>query len=218
MPMGSEGVAPAEPLIDGLVIGQPRQLTATCASNHEPPGFDSLSEYAKAAINSLRSRNNKKVGVGVRPAAVEEPRRRIRGKTPPVKVETTGHAEKRAKVKTANVKTEVKKNVKTEVKNERLSRKERANAVKTEAQSMPTPPPTYPNAPALVPTVASGSTDGPTHDYRGGRIYWKANSFAFRVIRERGMYKSERKIRWETKTPKQSEWDAARLSICDFEA
>ena len=51
---------PAEPLIDGLEIGQPKRLGDATPSDSSAPVYDDLSEYAKAAIDSLRARNSKK--------------------------------------------------------------------------------------------------------------------------------------------------------------
>jgi len=91
-----------------------------------------------------------------------------------------------------------------------------AVAVKKEASARDATPAAYPVAPKAIPKV-HGKADGPTHDFRNGRIYWKANAFVFRVIRKRGLYKTEKKIKWNKKTPTQAEWDAAKLAIVEYE-
>ena len=203
---------PAEPLTDGLHIGKPKPLVQ----------LDSLSSYAQAAIASLKARNTRKA----------EESRRIRGKSPaPGSAVASPVAAVCMKRPAAEVKAELESALKNEkkackkdgvgvkVKKETVkgtSLEHRAAAVKTEAAARDATPAAYPVAPKAIPKV-HGKADGPTHDYRNGRIYWKANAFAFRVIRKRGLYKTEKKIKWSKKTPTQAEWDAAKLAIVEYE-
>ena len=214
---------PAEPLIDGLSIGKPKPLEPP------PPQLASLSDYAQAAIASLKARN-------VRRAEETAANRRIRGKSsasasavasPAVAAVSMKRpaAEVNAELESALKKEKVAckkdgvgvKVEKEKVKTERVSLEDRAAAVKEEAAAKEATPAAYPVAPKAMPKVHEKG-DGPTHDFRNGRIYWKTNAFAFRVIRKRGLYKTEKKITWANKkTPTQGDWDAAKLAIVEYE-
>ena len=73
--------------------------------------------------------------------------------------------------------------------------------VKSNAAPMPRPP---------------AGADAPPHDYKSGRIYYKRSSRTFRVIRLRGVYKTERKVQWSDCDPSPSEWKAALKLIDDY--
>lgn len=59
-------------------------------------------------------------------------------------------------------------------------------------------------------------TEAPPSDYKGGRIYWKISSMAFRVIRKRQNYASEKRIKWATAKPTKGEWKSALRAIDDY--
>ena len=66
-----------------------------------------------------------------------------------------------------------------------------------------------------VPRAPAGE-NAPPHDYRGGRIYSNRQHKVFRVIRQRGIYKIERKIGWSDDNPSPSEWRLALKLIDDY--
>jgi hypothetical protein len=68
---------------------------------------------------------------------------------------------------------------------------------------------------APMPTPHAG-TEAPPSDYRGGRIYWKINNKAFRVIRRMPEYATERKVKWSGNKPSQENWMAALAAIDQF--
>ena len=68
-----------------------------------------------------------------------------------------------------------------------------------------------------MPEPTKGEEAPPT-DYKGGRIYWKISSMAFRVIRKRKNYGSEKKIRWKKSKPSRGEWKKALDSIDEYKS
>ena len=50
--------------------------------------------------------------------------------------------------------------------------------------------------------------DGPV-DYKGGRIYKDNNKKMWRIIRERGVYKTECQCTWKGGTPDKASWEGA---------
>ena len=73
--------------------------------------------------------------------------------------------------------------------------------VNTKAQSMPTP---------------GKGNEAPPSDYKGGRIYWKINRMAFRVIRRMPEYKTETSIKWKGQQPTKNEWQSALSAIDSY--
>ena len=64
--------------------------------------------------------------------------------------------------------------------------------------------------------VSRGGQDAPPSIYKNGRIYFKINQMAFRVIRKFPVYSTERKIRWEGNTPTNAEWNRALDTIDEY--
>jgi hypothetical protein len=74
-----------------------------------------------------------------------------------------------------------------------------------------------PSKTAPMPTPQAG-TEAPPSDYRGGRIYWKINNMAFRIIRRMPEYATERRVKWSGKKPTKANWSAALSTIDEYNA
>jgi hypothetical protein len=74
-----------------------------------------------------------------------------------------------------------------------------------------------PSKTAPMPTPHAG-TEAPPSEYRGGRIYWKINRMAFRVIRRMPEYATERQVKWSGTKPTKANWAAALASIDQYNA
>ena len=67
-----------------------------------------------------------------------------------------------------------------------------------------------------VPVPSGDGQDAPPSIYKNGRIYFKVNKMAFRIIRKFPVYRTERKLRWAGKKPTNAEWKTALRMIDDY--
>ena len=72
-----------------------------------------------------------------------------------------------------------------------------------------------PSKNAPMPTPPKG-TEAPPSDYHGGRIYWKVNRMAFRVIRRMPEYRTEKPVKWSGDKPSKKDWAAALNAIDQY--
>jgi hypothetical protein len=69
---------------------------------------------------------------------------------------------------------------------------------------------------APMPKPLKAGQDAPPSDYRGGRIYWKLNRMAFRVIRKMPQYATEKQVRWSGDKPTKKDWLKALDAIDQY--
>ena len=69
------------------------------------------------------------------------------------------------------------------------------------------------NAPMPKPPTGC---EAPPSNYNGGRIYYKTNIKAFRVIRKFPIFGTEKKVKWAKDRPTIVEWKSALKAIDEY--
>jgi hypothetical protein len=183
-----------DPIAEKPRMALPVDSAETDASlGAKEPVLNDLSEYAQHAIKALAKRNADK------------------------KLLSTASKSHKPKVKTEMTAVRPKHRLRCKVKPEHVVVKTEARVVKKEQGIKRRRADTsYTQAPKKMPPCPADGLDGETMDYKGGRIYWKTNSTAFRVIRVRGNYGTEKKIRWAKWRPVPTEWQRALSAIDEY--
>ena len=180
-----------------------KQAAPIVSKPQAPPKLEDLSAYAKAAIVALQSREEIKAA-----AKLQEKEKNIASKA-------DAKAEREAaKAAIAAAKVGAKADAKTK---KEAAKKEAVRVKKEPSAVMKRPARAYMQAPKSLPALSlKVDEDGPTYDHNGGRIYWKANSKAFRVIRVKGEYGTEKRIRWSKWCPIPKDWKLALNAIDSY--
>ena len=216
MTIAAPTTAPPLLLRDGIARGRTvlgAAITSANAQNVCKPepnacgALSNLNEYATAAINALRSRDDDKKQLAKDQRQANRAAVANAAQTPAG--ESDGmHDDARL---TSSSSTRMTKGGKPNVGKNRGNKRSAAHARKAA-------PKEYIIATRDMPKPPAVGTDLPARDYKGGRIYWKGKARMFRIIRARGVYNTERQVKWSKSTPVKSEWTTALGKIDEYDS